>query len=71
MALRQIEIIIPKGSQYALEQIRADESVVHIWDETSAIGSDHLLKVLVDAAHTEQFLDKVEHYWVLPTISGW
>ena len=48
MALRQIEIIIPEENKHALEQIRGDESVEHIWDETSGNGSlEHISRFLI------------------------
>ncbi len=60
MALRQIEITVPKENGYMLNEILTDESVIHFWQDKSDSQSGHLLKMLVDASQTEQFLDKTE-----------
>jgi uncharacterized hydrophobic protein (TIGR00341 family) len=59
MPLRQIEIVIPKEEIDACRKMLTAESVIHYWQETSD-ESGYLLKFLVDATDTEQFLDKAE-----------
>lgn len=59
MPLRQIEIVIPKDREKACKQLLQDESVEHYWQNSSEL-SGFMLKVLVDAVHTERFLDKAE-----------
>jgi len=58
MPLRQIEVIVPKGSKDDFQQLLSDDSVEHYWNEESDSG--YLLKALVDANKTESFLDKAE-----------
>lgn len=59
MPLRQIEVVIPEEDNETFEKLLEDESVEHFWQDLSE-DSGYVLKVLVDAAHTEQFLDKAE-----------
>lgn len=59
MPLRQIEVIIPKEGKEDFENLLADKSVEHYWNEESE-NSGFLLKALVDANKTEAFLDKAE-----------
>lgn len=59
MPLRQIEIVIPNNKEDACRKLLEDDSVIHYWQEQSG-SSGYLLKVLVDAVDTEQFLDSVE-----------
>ena len=62
MKLRQIEIIIPEESEEDCKKLLADDSVIHYWQNYSE-GSGYMLKVLVKATNTEQFLDKVEQFF--------
>lgn len=59
MNLRQIEIVIPSDGKEVCAELLSDDSVEHYWQETSE-ESGFMLKVLVDATATEQFLDKAE-----------
>lgn len=59
MNLRQIEIVMHEERIDECKQLRSDDSVLHYWQESSE-ESGFLLKVLVDATNTEQFLDKAE-----------
>ncbi len=59
MPLRQIEIVIPKDRENACKNLLKDDSVEHYWQDSSE-SSGFMLKVLVDAVHTEKFLDKAE-----------
>lgn len=59
MNLRQIEIVIPSEGKNVCTELLSDDSVLHYWQETSE-ESGFMLKVLVDATETEQFLDKAE-----------
>jgi uncharacterized hydrophobic protein (TIGR00341 family) len=59
MPLRQIEVVIPEEDKQAFEKLLEDDSVKHFWQDLSDT-SGYMLKVLVDAADTEQFLDKAE-----------
>jgi len=59
MNLRQIEIVIPSDGKEVCTELLSDDSVEHYWQETSE-ESGFMLKVLVDATATEQFLDKAE-----------
>ena len=61
MALRLIEVVIPESGKNAIEQLLDSDTVMHFWQEESSVQPDRfLLKVLMDATHTEQFLDKAE-----------
>lgn len=60
MPLRQIEIIIPEKDENNCKDLLNDDSVIHYWQDHSE-QSGYVLKVLVDAVHTEQFLDKAEN----------
>jgi len=62
MKLRQIEIVIPEDSREACKELLTDDSVIHYWQDYSE-NSGYMLKVLVNATTTEQFLDKVEHFF--------
>lgn len=59
MPLRQIEIVIPGDEEDSCRHLLDDESVIHYWQDRSE-QSGFILKVLVDAVNTEQFLDKAE-----------
>lgn len=59
MPLRQIEIIIPEKDEASCRDLLSDDSVLHYWQDLSE-HSGFVLKVLVDAKNTEQFLDKAE-----------
>lgn len=59
MPLRQIEIVIPNEDEESCREFLSDDSVVHFWQDHSK-QSGFVLKVLVDAVNTEQFLDKAE-----------
>lgn len=59
MKLRQIEIVIPEESKDSCKELLDDESVIHYWQDHSE-SSGHLIKVLLKATKTEQFLDKAE-----------
>jgi len=59
MPLRQIEVVIPEEDKPTFEKLLEDDSVEHFWQDTSK-NSGFVLKVLVDASDTEQFLDKAE-----------
>ena len=59
MPLRQIEVVIPEYDKQAFEKLLENESVEHFWQDTSE-SSGFVLKVLVDAAQTENFLDQAE-----------
>jgi uncharacterized hydrophobic protein (TIGR00341 family) len=61
MPLRQIEVIIPDSGKSSIDKLLESDSVTHFWRESSPEhGGSCLIKVLVDAAYTEQFLDKAE-----------
>lgn len=59
MKLRQIEIVIPEEDTASCKELLSDDSVIHYWQDHSE-SSGFLLKVLVSATNTEQFLDKAE-----------
>src|SRR6056297_1587695 len=59
MPLRKIEIVIPDDKESSCKDLLEDESVIHYWQDHSE-QSGHILKVLVDAVNTENFLDKAE-----------
>lgn len=59
MPLRQIEIVIPDDKEDACKELLGNDTVIHYWQEKSE-SSGYMLKVLVDAVDTEQFLDSVE-----------
>lgn len=59
MPLRQIEVVIPEEDNETFKKLLEDDSVEHFWQDLSE-SSGYVLKVLVDAAQTEQFLDKAE-----------
>lgn len=59
MKLRQIELVIPEEDKESCKKLLSDDSVIHYWQDHSE-GSGYLLKVLVKATNTEQFLDKAE-----------
>jgi len=59
MPLRKIEIIIPDDQESSCRDLLDDESVIHYWQDHSE-ESGYILKVLVDAVDTENFLDKAE-----------
>src|SRR6056297_1209611 len=59
MPLRKIEIVIPDDKESSCKDLLEDESVIHYWQDHS-VQSGHILKVLVDAVNTENFLDKAE-----------
>lgn len=59
MPLRQIDIIIPGEDESSCRDLLEDETVIHFWQDKSE-QSGFILKVLVDAVNTEQFLDKAE-----------
>ncbi|HMB98432.1 MAG TPA: TIGR00341 family protein [Balneolaceae bacterium] len=59
MPLRQIEVVIPEEDNETFKKLLDDDSVEHFWQDLSE-SSGYVLKVLVDAAQTEQFLDKAE-----------
>ncbi len=60
MPLRQIEVVIPEEGEKACKELLEDDSVEHFWQDSSSQQSGFLLKVLVDASLSEQFLDKAE-----------
>lgn len=60
MPLRQIEIVIPEKDDDSCRELLSDDSVLHYWQDHSE-QSGYVLKVLVDAVNTEQFLDKTEN----------
>lgn len=59
MPLRKIEIVIPDDQEPSCRDLLDDESVIHYWQDHSE-ESGYILKVLVDAVDTENFLDKAE-----------
>lgn len=59
MPLRKIEIVVPDEKESSCRDLLDDETVIHYWRDHSE-HSGHILKVLVDAVNTEQFLDKAE-----------
>lgn len=59
MPLRKIEIVIPDEKESSCRDLLEDESVISYWRDHSE-HSGHILKVLVDAVDTENFLDKAE-----------
>lgn len=59
MPLRKIEIIVPDENESSCKDLLDDDSVIHYWSDHSD-QSGHILKVLVDAVDTENFLDKAE-----------
>ncbi len=61
MPLRQIEVVIPDSGKSSIEKLLEGDTIKHFWSESSAEhGESCLIKVLVDAAYTEQFLDKAD-----------
>lgn len=60
MNLRQIEIVMPADGDEECRELLSDDTVLHYWQESSE-ESGFMLKVLVDATKTEQFLDKAEN----------
>jgi uncharacterized hydrophobic protein (TIGR00341 family) len=61
MPLRQIEVVIPESGKESIETLLEGDSIKHFWRESSPEhGQSCLVKVLIDAAYTEQFLDKAE-----------
>ncbi|MEX0929055.1 MAG: TIGR00341 family protein [Balneolales bacterium] len=60
MPLRQIEVVIPEEGKRISEELINDDSVEHFWQDKSSLQSGYLIKVLVDAAHSEIYLDKAE-----------
>ncbi len=59
MDLRQIEIVMPADGHEECKKLLSDDSVLHYWQENSE-DSGYMLKVLVGATNTEQFLDRAE-----------
>jgi uncharacterized hydrophobic protein (TIGR00341 family) len=59
MPLRKIEIVVPDEKESSCKDLLEDDSVIHYWRDHSD-QSGHILKVLVDAVDTENFLDKAE-----------
>ncbi len=59
MKLRQIEIVVPEEHSEACDKLLADDSVIHYW-EVHSENSGHLIKVILKATNTEQFLDQAE-----------
>lgn len=59
MPLRKIEIVVPDEEESSCKDLLDDETVIHYWRDHSE-HSGHILKVLVDAVDTENFLDKAE-----------
>lgn len=59
MPLRKIEIVIPDDKESSCRDLLDDESVIHYWRDHSE-ESGYILKVLVDAVNTEDFLDKAD-----------
>jgi len=59
MKLRKIEIVIPDDGSDSYKELLSDESVLNYWQSKSE-ESGLMLKVLVDATKTEEFLDKAE-----------
>lgn len=59
MPLRKIEIVVPDEKESSCKELLEDDSVIHYWRDHSD-QSGHILKVLVDAVDTENFLDKAE-----------
>ncbi len=60
MPLRQIEVVIPEEGEKACKELLNDDTVEHYWQDSSSVRSRFMIKVLVDASHSEQFLDKAE-----------
>ncbi|MGF1671210.1 MAG: TIGR00341 family protein [Balneolaceae bacterium] len=59
MQLRQIEVFIPEKDKQTVDELQDDNTVIHFWKDSSE-ESGQILKVLIDATKTEQFLDKAE-----------
>lgn len=59
MDIRQIEIVMPSDGHEVCKKLLSDDSVLHYWQEKSE-DSGYMLKVLVGATNTEQFLDRAE-----------
>lgn len=62
MPLRKIEIVIPDDKESSCRELLDDDSVIHYWRDHSE-ESGYILKVLVDAVDTENFLDKAENHF--------
>ncbi|MFU8859225.1 MAG: TIGR00341 family protein [Cyclonatronaceae bacterium] len=60
MALRQIEVVVPKDGIEITKKLVELKSVTHFWEDSSELQEGYLVKVLIDASDTEEFLDKAE-----------
>src|SRR6056297_219211 len=58
MPLRQIEVVVPCKHKDEFTDLLEDDSVEHYWNDESKDA--YILKALVDANKTENFLDKAE-----------
>jgi len=58
MPLRQIEVVVPCEHKDEFADLLEDDSVEHYWNDESKDA--YILKALVDANKTENFLDKAE-----------
>jgi len=58
MPLRKIEVVVPCEHKDEFTELLEDESVHHYWNDESKDA--YILKALVDANKTENFLDKAE-----------
>jgi uncharacterized hydrophobic protein (TIGR00341 family) len=58
MPLRQIEVVVPCEHKDEFTDLLEDDSVEHYWNDESKDA--YILKALVDANKTENFLDKAE-----------
>ncbi|TVQ16483.1 MAG: TIGR00341 family protein, partial [Balneolaceae bacterium] len=60
MALRQIEVVVPEKGIEITRELVESKSVTHFWEDSSELQEGYIVKVLVDASKTEEFLDKAE-----------
>ena len=60
MALRQIEVVVPREGIEITRELVEQKYVTHFWVDGSELQQGYLVKVLIDASDTEEFLDKAE-----------
>lgn len=60
MALRQIEVVVSKDGMEITRELVKLKSVTRFWEDSSELQEGYLVKVLIDASDTEEFLDKAE-----------
>jgi uncharacterized hydrophobic protein (TIGR00341 family) len=60
MALRQIEVVVPREGIEITRELVEHKSVTHFWEDSSELQEGYLVKVLIDSTDTEKFLDRAE-----------